>query len=55
MKIIVDVEAYQGNFRDTHMVEITDEDIKALAEQKLMDTTYCESCKGKTIKIEFQE
>lgn len=54
MKIKVEVEMYGAFGRKTVEVDVTEDDLRVIAEKKVMADYSCESCTGKTIDIAIQ-
>lgn len=52
MKITVEVELYCGAHKQTEYIEISEDDLKALAEHKAKDENYCTSCKAVEITLQ---
>lgn len=54
MKIKVEVEMYGAFGRKTVNVDITEEELRAVAENKVMVDYDCQSCQGKAIEVIVQ-
>lgn len=51
MEIKVEVEVYCGGFRSSVDVVLTDDDLRTLAENKVIESHACDSCKAKEMEL----
>ena len=51
MEIKVEVEIYNASGRSYVDVVLTDEDIRALAENKVLESHACDSCKANGVEL----
>lgn len=51
MEIKVEVEMYSGGCRRSVDVVLTDHDLRTLAENKVLESHACDSCKAKEMEL----
>ena len=52
MKIMVRVELYTGSHREIEYIELGDEDLKTLAEQKAKEENDCDSAQARELVLQ---